>query len=152
MQCAHLKIWPTRPAVLLCPFKISSLSRAVALLSTQPVLAKQSLQWPGFCSQHQKPAPPYYAVCTVCSSHHAFQLVPDTRFAAALLKKVSVWHSHKNIICCVHICIYSNNGSSSRCSRKKIVARQGADHLAPAQNIWTTSAVGLCMFDIPGSK
>lgn len=67
-------------------------------------------------------------------------------------EKASVWHSHENVICYVHVCIYNNNGSSSSCSRKKIAAREGADHLAPDQNIWTISAVGLCVLDIPGSN
>ena len=124
---------------------------AVAPLSTQPLSIKWSCllldYYIGFCSQHQTPGPPYRTIRTVYSSHHAFQLVPGPRFTTALLK-VSVWHSHENIICC----IYNNNGLSSSCSRKKIVAGQVADHLAPAQNIWTTSAMGLCLLYIPGSN
>lgn len=141
-------IQATTCAVLLCPAEISSGSGAVAPLSTQPALARQSLLWPGCCSQ------PHHTVLSVLSVLHT------TLFSRSLIlnlqlpykEKASVWHSHENVICYVHICIYNNNGSSSNCSRKKIVARWGADHLAPDQNIWTISATGLCMLDIPGSN
>lgn len=80
----------------------------------------------------------------------SWSLIPNLQLPYK--EKDSAWHSHENVICCVHVCIYNNNGSSSSCSRKKIVARQRADHLAPDQNIWTISAVGLCVLDIPGSN
>ena len=94
---------------------------------------------------------------TLCCLHclfftSRFSAGPWYQICSCPIKKASVWHSRENVLCCVHVCIYNTKGSSSSCSRKKIVARRGAGHLAPAQNIWTTSAMGLCTFDIPGSN
>lgn len=143
---ARQKIWATAWAVLLCPSEISSVGGA--LLSTQPALARQSLLGPGCWSQ------PHHTGLFILSVLHTvlFSWSPIPDLQLPYKKKASVWHSHENVICCVHVCIYNSNGSSSNCSRKKIAARQGADHLAPDQNIWTISAVGLCVLDIPGSN